>query len=372
MPRQTSVETVASIRTWHTGSVQRAIDEGSARQKFLDARDTTGDPKAKREPFVLPDVPGIYGAPVRLDDAEEALLRWYFGDPAVASVARSSGSFGAQLEIASAYGYGSVPCRRCGGRWRMRRKNGRDVLVDWRDGTGLCPRDHFGKRVTYASALAAYRQKMQREHAIVLSSVPTPKPDSGVTGEQLWDSMVEAFARQGKALMTDAAFRALFDRLPEELCRPCQACGGIGVVPRRAAAHVEVTAYPTGSSKHGTTARRKDPEAAIADMNERGVVADGFGLVAMGELARYREMHEVMADVARLSPLAAVSLEEFYSAPGTRWDRLGSTRQGGQRALEALVTELYDVDGPVAARAASKLRDHQCAVYHVAAYGAAS
>jgi hypothetical protein len=191
------------------------------------------------------------------------------------------------------YGYGSLPCRRCGGRWRSRRRNGKDAGVEWRDGTGLCPKDHFGKRVSYATALAAYRARMQREHRIVLSSKPVPKPELGIDGEELWEASVAAFKAQDKKLMTDAAFRSMFDRVPEELCQPCRMCQGIGVIPRRAAAHVEITAYPTGSSKHGATARRKDPGDALADMSSTGVVQDGFGIVAMGELERYREVHEV-------------------------------------------------------------------------------
>jgi hypothetical protein len=198
---------------------------------------------------------------------------------------------------------------------------------------------------------------MQAEHAIVLSSMPTPRAGSDVTAEQIWLASKIAFANQGKLLMTDHDFRALFDRLPEEQCQPCRLCQGIGVIPRRAAAHVEITAYPTGSSKHGATARRKDPGKAVEEMSDKGLVNDGFGLVAMGELARYREIHELMADVAKLSPIAAVSLEEYYS------------ERRGQEALERMVGELFGLEGGAAVRAASKLRDHQCAVFQTACYG---
>lgn len=349
MPRQTSVRTL----------VTRLDGHAEEREAFLMARDNVGDRDLKPEPFALPRLPALNDAIIRLDDADEQELRWYFRNPAVATLTRSSGAFGNQLEIASAYGYGSLPCRRCGGRWRTRRRAGKATVVDWRDGTGLCPKDHFGKRVTYAAALADYRQRMQRTHAIVLSSKPTPKPGSGIDGEQLWQGSVEAFRAQGKQLMTEEAFRAAFDRVPEELCQPCRPCQGIGVIPRRAAAHVEITAYPTGSSKHGTTARRKDPQAAVEAMGGSGVVNDGFGIVAMGELARYREVHEVVADVASMSPIAAVALEEYYSEPG------------GQRALDELVTGFYGLKGAAMVRAASALKDHMCAAFYLAAYGGA-
>ena len=349
-------------------AVVRHRREDDNARAALHARRHVQKEKLGTEAFALPSIPALTHAPRRIDDEDEQTLRWYFRDPPVAALARSSGAFGNQLEIASAYGYGSLPCRRCGGRWRARMRNGRPSVVDWRDGTGLCPRDHFGKKVSYASALAAYRVRMQREYRIVLSSKPTPRPGLDVTVEQIWQGSVAAFAAQGKRLMTDSEFRSLFDRLPEELCHPCRACQGIGVIPRRAAAHVEITAYPTGSSKHGTTARRKDPQKALADMSDRGVVADGFGLVAMGELERYREVHEVIADMARLSPIAAVSLEEYYGGPTSFATH---DRKSGQRALTDMVTELYGLEGAALVRAVSALRDHQCGVYHLAAYGGA-
>lgn len=315
--------------------------------------------KSERVPpaFALPDIPELQRVPRRIDAEDEGELRWYLRGPAVASIAHSSGAFGNQLEIASAFGFGSLPCRRCGGKFRARKRGAKETIVDWRDGTGLAPKDHFGKRVTYAAALADYRKRMQREHRIVLSSKPTPKPETGLDAEQLWQGSVAAFKAQGKRLMTDAAFRSLFDRLPESLCQPCRPCQGIGVVPRRAAAHVEVTAYPTGSSKHGS-GKPDESMGSVKTKNGRSWLTDGPVTVSFTEIERYREMHTALADVAKLSPIALYSLEEYYRD------------ENGQRALEAFVEERFGLTGAARMRAASALRDHQCACFNLASYGA--
>ena len=73
--------------------------------------------KPKAEPqsatFSLPEIPRLHHAARRIDSEGEAELRWYMSAPHVASIAASSGAFGNQLEIASAFGFGSLPCRRC-------------------------------------------------------------------------------------------------------------------------------------------------------------------------------------------------------------------------------------------------------------------
>jgi len=331
--------------------------EDDAARAALHGRLVTQKVDRQFEPFALPDIPQLRHAPRRIDAEDEAELRWFMRGPIVASVARSSGAFGNQLEVASAFGYGSIPCIRCGGRFRKRKRGGKENVVDWRDGTGLAPKDHFGKRVTYATALADYRKRMQKEHGIVLMSKPAPR--DGIDPESAWNAIREAFDAQGKHLMTDAAFRSLFDHLPEQLCQPCRVCQGIGVVPRRAAAHVEVTAYPTGSSKHGGTEERADLWALSERMSKGGVVKDGSARIGMHELERYRAMHTLLADVAGMSMLALLSLEEYYAD------------DNGQRSIEVFVEERFGLKGAARMRAASELRDHQCQVFNLAAYGAA-
>lgn len=218
----------------------------------------------------------------------------------------------------------------------------------------MAPRDHFGKRVTYAMALADFRKRMQKEHKIVLTSKPQPR--EGIDPERAWSAMCAAFKAQDKVLMTDQAFRAAYDRVPDEYCRPCVPCQGIGVVPRRAAAHVEVTAYPTGSSKHGH-AKADDgskPERQI----KKGKLRDGAVEVDLRELDRYREMHTLLADVVGMSPIALEALEEYYC------------RENGQKALERLVEQRFGLAGAARMRAASQLRDFSCQCFNMCAYGA--
>jgi hypothetical protein len=336
MPRQTSVARTAPPKSIEVPRAERVLPT-----------------------FALPDIPQLRHVPRRIDADDEAELRWFARGPSVANIARSSGAFGNQLDVASAFGFGSIPCVRCGGRIRKRKRGGKDVVVDWRDGTGLAPKDHFGKRVSYATALADYRKRMQKELGIVLSSKPVPKPELGFDPAQLWRASVDAFAAQGKRLMTDADFRAVFEKLPENLCQPCRICQGIGVVPRRAAAHAEVTAYPTGSSKHGGTEERADLWALSERMSKGGVIRDGAGRIGTRELERYQEVAAIMADVAGMSEMALLSLEEYYAD------------DNGQRALEVLVEDRFGLKGAARMRAASELRDHQCQVFNLAAYGAA-
>lgn len=304
--------------------------------------------------FALPEIPRLHHAARRIDSEGEGELRWFFSGPPIASVSSSSGAFGNQLEIASAFGFGSLPCRRCGGRFRTRKRGAKETIVDWRDGTGMAPKDHFGQRVTYAAALAQYRKRMQKEHQIVLTSKPEPR--EGIDPDQAWEAMVWAFKAQGKVLMTDQAFRAAYDRVPDEHCKPCLPCQGIGVVPRRAAAHVEVTAYPTGSSKHGSG--KADDGSQPERQIKKGVLRDGAVVVSLRELDRYRDMRTILADVVGMSPIALESLEEYYC------------QENGQRALERFVEERFGLVGPARLRAASQLRDHQCQVYNIAAFGA--
>jgi hypothetical protein len=206
-------------------------------------------------------------------------------------------------------------------------------------------------------ALAEYRNKMQREHAIVLMSRPVPRADSGIDPAAAWRAYVEAFRAQGKRLMTDAEFRELFPRVPEEECEPCRECGGIGVVPRRNATHGEVTAYPTGNSKQ-LGGRESDDAAAMTRKLASGALAivDGKAAIHFGELERYKSTERIMVDVARVAMIARIALEEYYVSEN------GMTR----------LVELCDEGQTAAARnrQANALYDFACGCFNLCAYGA--
>jgi hypothetical protein len=306
----------------------------------------------------LPDIPELARVPRRLLEEDEQEIRFALQHHGAAMILESKGAFGGQLERAECYGFGALPCRRCGGTWRRRQRAGKGTVVDWVDGTGMAPRDHFGKRVRYAVALASYRKRMQKQHGIVLSSHPKPSPESGLDAQAMWDQIVSAFAAQGKRVMTDAQFRAVFAKLPEEECQPCKLCSGIGVVPRRSVAQVEITVFPTGSSKGGKGSRENDDADDIQRKLAEGMRAtvDGSVGVHFVELARHQSVMRLLRDAAALSTPAALAIEEYYVAPG-----------GGFQRLE----ELCAVIGfEQTRRMAEELYGHACAVYNLVAYGA--
>src|SRR5688500_1699408 len=190
---------------------------------------------APPSPFDLPPILGLELLPRRLDADDEADLRWRFSSPEIATASGAS-SMGPSLERAESYGYGALPCRRCGGRWRRRvRRDGEVTIVGWRDGTGREPRKRFGKRETYAGALARYRVEQQRKHRIVVISRHADDPT-------LREATIKAFWDRGEQVVTPEELREMFPTLPESETRPCQSCGMIGVVPRRSATAGEVTA----------------------------------------------------------------------------------------------------------------------------------
>jgi len=341
--------------------------------------------RAERVPpvFALPDIPELHRSSRRIDSDDESEIRYFLRNWRVSDIAASSGSFGNQLEQAEAFGFGALPCRRCGGKWRARRLPKdrqcpdcrtslpagtyacpgcrRAFISSWQDGTGQAPRNRFGKRISYATALAEYRCKMQRELGIVLSSKPVPKPELGVDAEQIWRASVEAFAAQGKRLMTDADLRELFPRLPENECEQCKECGGIGVTPRRAPTHGEITAWPTGSSKQLGGAESDDAAAMTRKLSEgRTAVSDGKACVHLAELERYLGMQTLLADVGRTAMIARVAIEEYYIG------------DNGMAALEVVCGIVGFGDKPSAARtrAANELRDFSCQVFNLCAYGA--
>src|SRR5688572_8656434 len=83
---------------------------------------------SQRSQFDLPPVLGLEFVPRRLDADDEADLRWRFSSPEIATASGAS-SMGPSLERAESYGYGALPCRRCGGRWRRRvRRDGETAI----------------------------------------------------------------------------------------------------------------------------------------------------------------------------------------------------------------------------------------------------
>lgn len=323
----------------------------------------------------LPSVDGTDRVPQRIPAEDEHELRWYLDDPPVAGLARTGG-FGGQLERAEAFGYGALPCRACGGTWRRRRRNrdGSETVTNWRDGTGRRPKKHFGRQETYATALARYRVDMRRLHRIELVSSHPADPQARA-------AVVEAFRRRGQRVMTEAELRELFPQLPDDLTVTCGACNGIGVVPRRAAKHGEVTVWPTGSSKRTGAREGLGIGELVGRAIDQGAVAvsDGYSGVHLGDLERYLDVDRVLRDVAELSVVARVVLEEYY---GPRFvDEGGRLRGLRTKARPTAFEALWPLTsvGPGAApkdaagrRAAeaTALYDHACACWNLAAYGA--
>ncbi len=344
--------------------------------------------------FAIPDLPSLRFAPRRIDEEDEAELRWRFGEANLTVLYGGGSGFGMQLERAAALGYGPLPCRRCGGRWRARRrrKDGLEEIVDWRDGTGLAPRDHFGKRVTYAAALATYRAEMKAELRIVTITT-WPHSDASGTARA---ALVDAFARRGELVMTEAELRESYPTLPEDRCRVCPACAGMGVVPRRAASHAEVTVWPTGSSKQlggqerddVDTLERKASKALSATKWKDGFMRDGNSGVHFGELQRYVEIERTLADVAHLSPLARAALELYYTPSADPLQAFAETffglktatrRKTGWKAIAEFTPAARTPEGkqPVKglqsanqAHQAAELYDFACKCFNLAAYGA--
>jgi len=342
--------------------------------------------------FNIPDLPELRWAPRRIAEEDEAELRWRFGEANLTVLYGGGSGFGMQLERAASLGFGPLPCRRCGGRWRTRRRSGgQEQIVDWQDGTGLAPLDHFGKRVTYAAALANYRQEVKVELRIVTI---TRWPHSDSSGDAR-AAIVDAFAARGENVMTESEFREAYPVLPEERCRECPACKGVGVVPRRAASHAEVTAWPTGSSKQlggqerddAATLERKVGKAIGATRWKDGFMRDGNSGVHFGELQRYVEIERVLADVAGIAPLARAALELYYTPSVNPLQAFVETffglskaprRKTGWRAIADITPAAQTPESkrPVEgqqratqARQAAELYDFACKCYNVAAYG---
>lgn len=231
----------------------------------------------------------------RLDAALERDLRWFLGDPPIAGLVADSGGFGGQLERAAAYGYGALPCRRCGGSWRQARRSsdGELVITEWRDGTGWLPSTRFfppGVAQSYRRALAAFRERQVKELRLIVVG------DGGNPAVNEEARALFAEIAPGQRMVTRAELAAMFPSVPSELCKPCEACQGLGVVPRRTHKKLEVTARPTGSS-----------------VGKAGRHPDSMATVAWDDFMRYRGVERVLEHVATTSPLHRIVLATYYA-----------------------------------------------------------
>lgn len=324
--------------------------------------------------LLLPSIPQLEHVPARIDEADERDIRHHLEHPSVATITQSSGAFGGQLERAEAYGYGALPCRGCGGKWKSEAvtKHGEVVFdedtgrpVDdftvWREGTGRQPRLRLGKRgrrETYAMALARYRVQQRIALKIVIGTYPKPSVESGVDAEALWNATVDSYWARGESLVTEADFREAFDELPAEWTETCEQCDGLGVVPRRTSGfrREEVTAWPKGSSVSDSGRENLDADGLMLELEAGGDVHDGNALVRVDALAQWLAMAEILRDVEALSPIAREGLERFYGPKddARSWGRLGLIELAGSAVK------------------VGELQDHMGAVFNLAAYGAAS
>jgi hypothetical protein len=321
----------------------------------------------------LPSIPELENVPSRIDEADERDIRHHLENPSVATITQSSGAFGGQLERAEAYGYGALPCRGCGGKWKSEivTKNGEVVGgVDdeptvefpvWREGTGRQPRLRLGKRgrrETYAMALARYRVQQRLALRIVIGTFPKPSAESGFDAQALWDATVDSYWARGEALVTEADFREAFDELPAEWTEICEQCDGIGVVPRRTSGfrREEVTAWPKGSSVGEAGRENLDADGLLLELEAGGDVHDGNALVRVDALAHWMGVEAVLRDVAGISPIAREGIERLYGPQDDKrsWGRLGLIELAGS------------------ASKVGELQDHLSQCWNFCAYGAES
>lgn len=319
----------------------------------------------------LPNIPELVRVPRRMQGEDENELRWFLDDPPVAGII-ARGGFGAMLERAEAFGYGALPCRKCGGTWRARRrrKDGSVMITNWRDGTGRRPKKHFGVQETYATALARYRVAMRRELRIVIVS---HHADPAMRA-----AIDEAFRARGERAMTDAELRELFPALPDGWTTECKPCQGIGIVSRRLPTHAEVTAWPTGSSKRSGALEARGADELVERSAGRASLSDGYAGVSLGELERYLAVDVLLRDVAELAPIARVALEEYYGPEIARGNhgRLAYRQRREASGFEALwpftsvPNATMAVDKGRRMREAEQLYSFGCSVFNLCAYGA--
>ncbi len=246
----------------------------------------------------------------RLTAPLERDLRWFLDDPLVAGTVASDGAFGGQLERAESFGFGAIPCRRCGGKWRTRRRasDGEQYFSEWRDGTGWVPSaKHFAAAsASYQRALKVYRDRMAREHRLILMGPGGDGPTNRAAAV-LFEEL-----NPGQRMVTAKQLEELFPDIPTELCRICDGCRGIGVVPRRSHKTVEVTARPTGSS-----------------VGKAGRSPDSMASIAWEPLTRYHQLERLLGAVANVFPLHRVAIASYYG-PRERRRHLHHAPTGGK------------------------------------------
>lgn len=234
----------------------------------------------------------------RLPADLERELKRFLDDPHLAGLVPDSGSFGSQLERAESYGYGALPCRKCGGSWRTRRRasDGEQYFAEWRDGTGWVPSPkHFAAAAAaYSRALKVYRERMARELRMLIVG------DGGTGAGNQQAAALFAELSPGHRLVTRDDLAELFPIIPTELCLICRSCSGIGVVPRRSPRPVQVTARPTGSS-----------------VGKAGRHPDTMVTVNLDQLAWYESMDRLLGLVASRRPVHRLVLSSYYGPAET-------------------------------------------------------
>ncbi len=350
--------------------------------KLVVSDDDGGDDETSTEVerrLGIPHVDGIDQVPRRLHAEDEIELRWFLDDPRLGGI-RGTSDFGAQLARAESFGFGALPCRTCGGKWKRKNGPSGEEVTAWRDGTGRRPNKRFGTQETYAVALARYRTEQMRQGLQVtpggprLQVVTVSRHHADPT---IRAAEAEAFAALGQIALTHEETREFWPTLPDEQTSTCPSCKGIGVVPRRAPTHAEVTAWPTGSSKQpgAREAVGADQLVARAALSGRDVW-DGYSGVSLRDLERYVDVDMCLRDTASTSPLARYVLEEYYGPPVLRRnsaERFRTVREVGFEALWPLTkvgtTARTTADKSKRASEVAALYAHACGVYNLCAYG---
>ena len=228
--------------------------------------------------------------PSRLVAKDAQDLRWFLDNPPIAQV--SASSFGASLARAGLYGYGSMPCLRCGGD----RKRGRP-------GTGFSPRS--GK---------PYRKELERYRRAYLAALGFRLVQDTAKARRTQELMqVLDVAGEVRQVVTREQVQDLVPELPLELCLPCNPCGSRGIVPKLTHTRRPITARPTCEVSNST-----EPSAAV----------DGAALI------RWCRVERRLAKAQSLDPGCRIVLETYYGPGGGDLTCLWLLTPGGRIVAE--------------------------------------
>lgn len=202
-----------------------------------------------------------------IGDQDVKDLRWYLAGGANDAYSPQASTFGALLERASLLNLGSRPCRNCGGKRRPEKA-----------GTGFVPRD--GTR--YVVALKNFRRSEAKRLNVSLTATPRQAAALKLVG-------IDAYPKK--------LWNEFYTELPHLLCRMCTTCNGRGWVEHhRKDRKRQVTARPTGSSKHGGTTFT--------------VETDEEALTRSGKVSRK------LRQVREIDPVAAAAIARYYGPEG--------------------------------------------------------